>query len=81
MKRGFIVLVLASPQIGFAGDSLYFSMGPIGIGEISNRILLYVGDDFIQTPIPATKEFFALGMSLSIGLVGAVLWRMWTKKT
>jgi len=81
MKRTVIALILAFPKIAFAGDSLYFSIGPIGIGEISNRILLYVGDDFIRTPIPATKEAFALGVSLAIGLFAVSAWRMRTKKT
>lgn len=73
MRLAFIILVFALPQIALAGDSLYFSIGPIGVGEISNRLLLHIGGDFIRTPVPTTRGFLALCIGLLVGLVGVII--------
>ncbi|MFH1496535.1 MAG: hypothetical protein ABII82_01800 [Verrucomicrobiota bacterium] len=69
MNRALTILFLVTAQTAFAGDSPYFSLGPIGVGEISNQILFYLGDDVVRTPIPATREFLFISLTIVASLI------------
>jgi hypothetical protein len=57
---GFIIascVLITTPATARAGDCPLLTVGQWGIGEIDNRILLYLGEDrSVLMPIPAPPE-------------------------
>jgi len=58
LKIAGILLLLS--HLSYAGDVHYFSIGTWGVGEISNRLLIYHGDTSYQTFIPVSKAWVAV---------------------
>jgi hypothetical protein len=71
-----LILVLAlsltiAPTFCFAGDAPYFRINGWGLGEISNRLLIYLGDHgYFKTFIPVSGV--AKVAYLTIALILAV---------
>lgn len=67
-----IVILLLFSHFLYAGDVRYVNIGSWGLGEISNRLLIYHGDAVYQTFIPVGKAWLIAYGAIIATVVSAI---------